>query len=126
MKKVLNICLLLTSLVGYMEWGGGNHAFIFKLEFDLIFGSTHHSGSFLHPFVLIPLIGQLMLIWSVVQKIPGKVITFTGLICISLIMLMLLLIGIMTINIRMILSVMPFVITGVLVIWSMRKRSAQR
>lgn len=114
MKRVLNTCLLLTSLIGYLEWGKGNHTFLFQTEYDLIFETTPNSETFLHPFILLPLCGQLILLFSIFQKMPGRVITLVGLGCLSTIMLMLFIVGIMTSNARIFLSTIPFMVTGIL------------
>ena len=115
MKKFLNICLLLSSLIGYLEWGKGNHAFIFQTEYDLIFGASHGSATYMHPFVLLPLIGQLLLLVTVFQKIPSKVLTITGLICLSLLMLFIFFIGLLSVNARILVCSLPFILAGIFV-----------
>lgn len=122
MKKLLNVCLLLTSLIGYLEWGKDMHAFLFEVEYDLLFKKTADSQTFLHPFVLVPLVGQLLLLFTVFQKVPGRWVSFTGLLFLSLIMLFLFFIGIISMNIRILSSTLPFIITGILVIRYNRKQ----
>jgi hypothetical protein len=51
-KVLLNIGLLLSSLIGYMEWGGGNYSFIFQVEYRLLTGAPGSTGAMMHPFVL--------------------------------------------------------------------------
>src|SRR5688572_23504700 len=94
MKKLLNAALILTSLIGYLEWGGGNHAFLAKVEYDLLFNNKNPSD-LVHPAVLIPLAGQLLLLITLFQNPPRKSLTIAGTICMGLIMLLLLFIGIM-------------------------------
>ena len=120
-KKLLNICLLLSSLIGYLEWGKDNHAFLFQTEYDLIFGDRHSSETYLHPFVLLPLIGQLILLFTVFQKKPGRGLTMAGLVCLSLLMLLIFFIGIITLNVRIFTSSLPFVVTGILILRYSRK-----
>jgi len=124
-KRLLNISLLLTSLIGYLEWGGNNHAFLFQVECDLIFSSKHDSNTFLHPFILVPLCGQLMILYSIFQKTPGKIVSLVGLICLSIIMLFLFFIGLLGLNIKTIMSAIPFIITGILIIRYNRQRSSK-
>lgn len=121
MKKILNGCLLISSLFGYLEWAD-KHAFLGMVEYDLLFDSKNRTGSLTHPFVLVPLIGQLLLLITLFQKTPNKAITITGLICLSLIMLMLFLIGIMGMNLKMVLASLPFIILAILVIKHNRKK----
>jgi hypothetical protein len=117
----LNICLLIASLIGYLEWGGGNSAFLFQAEYDLLFNSGN-KDSFAHPFVLIPLIGQLLLLFTVFQKEPSKVLTYIAMSCLGLLLVFMLFIGIMGMNWKMILCALPFVITSILILRNNRKR----
>ncbi|MBL0183327.1 MAG: hypothetical protein IPP96_13925 [Chitinophagaceae bacterium] len=124
MKRILNFCLLLTSLVGYLEWSGNQHGFLFQLEYELITKASHDPGSILHPFVLVPLSGQLTILYTLVQKTPGRLLTLVGLACLSMLMLMILLVGILTLNSKIVASVMPFIITGIFVLRYNRKRTS--
>ena len=123
-KKLLNICLLITSLLGYMEWGGGNHAFLFQAEYDIVTGAKTLQ-QVLHPFIVIPVFGQLMLLITVFQKQPNKAMTIIGLGSLSLIMLFLFFIGILGFNYKMILCAVPFIVTAVFILrFNRRKRLA--
>ncbi len=46
-SKILNFLLLITSLIGYLEWGNGQHTFLFQAEVDIIakFGIGFNSWS---------------------------------------------------------------------------------
>lgn len=35
-RKILNLLLVLSFQVGYLEWGGSNSSFIFRAEWDII------------------------------------------------------------------------------------------
>ncbi len=121
MTKLLNAWLLLTSLFGYLEWGGGNHGFLFEAEYNLLkSGFRNDPAALLNPAVIIPLAGQLMLLITLFQKSPGRSLTIFGLVCLSLIMLFILFIGITGKNIKIAGSTIPFVIVGVLVIRNLR------
>ncbi len=116
MKRILNILLLLASLIGYLEWGGGNHAFLGQAEYELLFKKAPESATFLHPFVLVPLCGQLLLLITVFQKETKRILTFIALACLSLIMVFLFVIGLMSGNVKVALSAVPFIVIGVLVV----------
>jgi len=122
MKKLLNLLLLITSLFGYLQWGGGHHAFIWQAERDIFLRGVGHTDAMLHPFVLLPLCGQLLLLFTLVQRVPGRLPTLIGLGCLSIIMLFLLFIGIIARSPAIAFSALPFVITGVLVLRGMRRR----
>lgn len=115
MKKLLNACLLLTSFIGYLQWGKGQHAFLFQVEYDLLFKAAH-AQNFLHPFVLVPMCGQLLLLITLFQKTPRRTLSIGGLLCLSIIMLFIFLIGVMTRNAGILLSSLPFILTGLLML----------
>ena len=123
MKKLLNLGLILTSLIGYLEWGGGNSEFLFQIEYDLIFGALKDLNNFKHPFVLLPMLGQVLVLITLFQKTPGRTFTFIGLACMSLLMLFILLAGVLGLNPRVILSTLPFIIIGILVVRAHWKRA---
>jgi len=126
MKKLLNTCLLLTSLIGYLEWGKGQHSFLGQVEYDMIFGVKQHSENFMHPFVLLPLLGQLLLLITLFQKTPTRILTLTGILCLGTIMLMILVVGSLSLNIRIIASALPYTILAIIALVKnfKRKRSA--
>ncbi len=127
MKQILNILLLITSLFGYLEWGKNNHAFLYQVEYDLIFNRTGNTDSFTHPFVLIPMLGQLMIIISLFQKQPNKTLTITGMCFIGILLLFLFIIGALSMNTRIAGTALPFLVTAVLVLinyWKTRKLQA--
>jgi len=123
MKRILNICLLLSSLVGYLAWGSGQHGFLIQMEYELIAKGRHDPGSFLHPFILLPLLGQILILYTIFQKTPGRIATLTGLACLSLIMLMILLVGILAMNIKIVASALPFIFTGIFVLRYYRRKT---
>jgi hypothetical protein len=71
-SKILNLGLILTSVFGYLEWGSGNHAFMFQAEAELLGKLFTDPASVVHPFTLLPLAGQLMLEITWFQPKPGK------------------------------------------------------
>ena len=121
MKKVLNFLLLLSSFTGYLEWGKGNHQFLFQMEGE-VFGKLFTDPmSVMHPFILIPMAGQLLLLFTLFQQQPGKRITYAAMACLALLMLLILLIGILERNLVMIASVTPFLVLSFFVIRQFRK-----
>lgn len=121
MKKILNLCLLISSLFGLLEWGGGNQSFLFQAEWEILQKAAENPQSVLHPFTVLPMIGQLLLLITLFQKTPGKWLTYIGMGMLSLIMLMILLIGLLEMNWKMILSAMPFLVFSVMVIRNRRQ-----
>lgn len=114
--KILNFLLVLTSLIGLLEWGKDNHMFLFEAEAEIIGKLFTDPMSVLHPFILLPLFGQLLLLVTVFQKRPRRVFTIIGLSGLSLLLLLMFLIGVMEVNYKMIFFALPFIIVAILVI----------
>ncbi|MGE5357238.1 MAG: hypothetical protein ACM3PT_13480 [Deltaproteobacteria bacterium] len=123
MKKILNLLLILTGLAGYLEWSGNQHSFLFQIQYELLFGPAWNIKNFLHPAVLLPLAGELILIYTLVQKIPGRILTLIGSAFLSVIMIIILVVGIASANIKVASSSIPFFITLFFVIkYNLKKK----
>lgn len=119
--KILSLCLILFSLIGYLEWGGDKHQFLFQLEGEVISQAFSNIGSLLHPFVLLPLIGQILLLVSIFQKKPNKLLIYLAIGGLSILFLLMLFIGIIGPNYKIILSTCPFLVTAIYTIITLRK-----
>ncbi len=115
-SKALNFLLILSSLFGYLEWGKDNHAFLFQAEYEVITNLVNNPASAVHPFTLIPLFGQLLLLFTLFQSKPGKLLTFIAIACIGLLMLFMFLIGIVGMNFGILISTLPFIVFSLLAI----------
>ena len=111
-SKILNIGLILTSFVGYLEWGGNNKMFLVQGEIEVISKLLTDPGSALHPFTLLPLVGQVLLVITLFQKSPSRLLTYLGLAGISVLLLFMLVIGLLSLHIKTALSTLPFIVTG--------------
>lgn len=107
-KKLLNAALILTSLVGYLEWGQDNSILLFQAEYDILLKLFIDPKSVLHPFTLLPLFGQILLAITLFQKEPGKKLTFFGIGGIGILFLLMFAIGIMSTNFKILVSTLPF------------------
>ncbi|MBL7865477.1 MAG: hypothetical protein JNK10_11400 [Cyclobacteriaceae bacterium] len=123
-SKLLNLLLIITSLAGYLEWGGGNSAFLFEAEAEVLSKIFTDAASVVHPFTLLPMVGQLLLLITLFQKKPGRLLTWTGLFGIGILLVFMFVIGIMSLNIKVALSTIPFLAVAVLTIRHYRR--AQR
>jgi NAD/NADP transhydrogenase beta subunit len=122
MKRLLNLMLILTSLLGYLEWGVDNSAFLFQAEYEIFTKLFSDPISGLHPFVVLPLIGQLLLLITLFQKEPGKRITLIGIGCVGLLLGLMFIIGIIGPDIKILLSTLPFIVTATIVVLNFRKK----
>ena len=113
-RKILNILLIITSLFGYLEWGGGNQTFLFEAEGEIIAKLFSDPGSVAHPFIVLPLIGQVILLITLLQKIPGKMLTYIGIGCLAMLFLFMFAIGLMSFNMKILSSTIPFLVVAVI------------
>lgn len=107
-QKLALLCAVLSLLVGYMEWGGGNSAFVYQAEYQILFQSGSKADSFTHPLVLLPFAGQLLLLVALFQTRPNRRLVFIGLAAMGLLAAMLLLVGLLARSPKIVLSVLPF------------------
>lgn len=112
MQKILTIALLFSFLIGYLEWADRS-AFIFQVAYDILF-SKGKAGSFSHPLVLAPFIGQLLLLISLFMKQPPRWLVITGIVLQGIMMFFILLTGILSLNIKIIASTLPFILLAVM------------
>lgn len=111
--KLLNLGLLLSSFFGYVEWGGGNSMFLFQGEMEVVRKLITEPISAAHPFTLIPLAGQLALLITLLQKVASRWLTIAGIAGLGLLLLFIFLIGILGSNLKMVLSVIPFILLAI-------------
>ena len=123
-KKLLNLLLVAASLFGYLEWGGGQSVFLFQAEAELFSKAVSDPGAVIHPFTLLPVFGQLALIWTLFQKTPSKALTYAGILGIGLLLGLMFVIGVMGGNVRILASTLPFLVLSALAIRKHRTRAA--
>ena len=121
-RKILNGLAVLTSLFGYLEWGGDNSMFLFQGEWEVLRRLVTDPLSAAHPFTLVPLLGQVLLIMTLFQREPGRWLTYAGLACIGLLLLLVTFIGVIGLNYKMFLSTIPFIVTAIFAIKETKKK----
>lgn len=114
--KLLNLCLIASSLIGYLEWGTNQKMFLIEVELDVIRKLFTDPMSILHPLVLVPLIGQIILLITLFQKRPSKILSLIGLTNLGILLVLIFFIGIIGQNYKTVISIVPFIFTGILVI----------
>jgi cobalamin biosynthesis protein CobD/CbiB len=119
--KILNVLLIISSLFGYLEWGEGQHSFLFQIEAELFQKIVSEPSSVIHPFTVIPLIGQLLLLITVFQKKPNKILTYIGIGSLGLLLGFMTLIGIIGKNPKIFFSTIPFLVFALMVFFNFKK-----
>ncbi len=120
-SKILNFLLIISSLFGYLEWGGGNHMFLFIAEKEIVTKLFIDPKSVIHPFILFPLIGQVLLMISLFQKKPSKKLTYIGMSMLGVLLLFMLFIGLLGSNLKIICSTIPFLLFAFITFFHLRK-----
>ncbi len=115
-SKILNILLMVTSLFGYLEWSGNRHSFLFQVEGEFFLKLFSDPVSVIHPFTVLPLIGQILLIITLFQKRPGRLLTNTAIVGLGILLGLMQLIGIISFNLKIIFSTIPFIVVTLLTI----------
>ncbi len=106
-SRLLIIGLIITSCLGFLRWP--NHeAFLFEIEWEILQKASSDLMSILHPITVIPMLGQLILLVNLFKKNPSKVLTYIGMGCISVIMIMVMIVGVLGPDYLMIGSTLPF------------------
>ncbi len=120
-SKILNLCLVFTSLLGYLEWGTDSKAFLYQIEIKVLSDLFNDPGSLLHPLVLLPLLGQVLLLITLFQKKPNRLLTFLGIGGIGVLLLFVFAISVMNLNLKTLVSTLPFLGLGIYTVWYHRK-----
>ncbi|MFN3794908.1 MAG: hypothetical protein ACK4RX_09615 [Chitinophagaceae bacterium] len=121
-QKLLNLCVVLTSLFGYLQWGGGNSMFLLQAEREVFIKLFTNPAEALHPLTILPMLGQLILLITIFQKKPSVILTWIGIGALSSLLGLMLVIGLMGIHTKIIASVLPFFIVAIFTIRTQRRK----
>lgn len=111
--KLINAALLITSLFGYLQWGP-NKMFLFEMEAGIMSKMFTNPLDIVHPFTVLPMLGQLFLLMTLFQKNPSKYLTIAGVLCMALLLGFIFLIGVISLSWKLTLSTLPFVVVAVI------------
>ncbi len=114
--KFLNFILIVTSLFGYLSWGGNHHMYLFQAEAEILSKLYTDPLSVLHPFTILPMLGQLLLLVTLFQKKPSRVLTIISIIGLGILLTLMCFIGIISSNLQIIISTLPFLLTATITI----------
>ncbi|MCH2199640.1 MAG: hypothetical protein MK081_12745 [Flavobacteriales bacterium] len=117
MKIALNLLLVLSSFIGYLEWGDGNSQLLIQMEGEILRELTSDPASILHPLIILPMIGQGVLLFTLRQTQPNKWLTLLGIVCIGALMVIILIAGIAGQRGMIILSTVLFLTIAIFTIY---------
>ncbi len=118
-RRVKIVTLLVASLLPYLKWGGGHTAFLGQIEYQLLFDQGLQWDALLHPMVMLPLAGQVLLLATLAQRLPNWWLATVALLPVTLLISLVAIGAVLTRNIESMVSVMPFA-AGVA--WHLRDR----
>lgn len=126
-RRWINGFLIVSSLVGYLRWGGTQNAFFFEIEAEIFANVFVKPLDLLHPVIGMPLTGQLLLLITLFQSRPNRVMSWLGFGLLSPLLFFVLIISIAAGELEMMLSVLPYLFFATLYVtaWVFKKEHHQ-
>ena len=118
--RIFLLLILLTSLIGYLSWGNQQSAFLYEVEIDILSKAIENPFDILHPMILLPIFGQGVLIFVLFRKKLNKKWIYVGIGSIGILMFFILFIGLLTRNMKIIASAIPFTFLSLLTLYKIR------
>ena len=115
MKLKLYLAALFTSsFCVYLSWSKTSSAFLFQMEYEILAKLFSNPLSVLHPFTIIPLIGQILLLISLLQKQPNNLLMKLGISSLLFLIGFIFIVGLLSLQLTIIISTVPFISLAVL------------
>jgi len=90
--------------------------FLFQAEGEVLLKLFTKPAEVFHPLTILPMLGQLVLLITVFQQKPSRILTWIGIAALSSLLALMLVIGLMDNNPKIIASVLPFFLVALLAI----------
>jgi hypothetical protein len=119
-NKIKILFLIISSLFVYLSWGNESAAFLFQMEYEIITKLLNNPTSALHPFTVIPMLGQILLLITLLQKTPTPILLKTGIGCLLFLIVFVFIIGLLSHRIPIIVSTIPFITLAFFTLKSLR------
>lgn len=113
----------MSSLLGYLEWGTDKSTFLAEAELDIVLKLFTNPVSVVHPFVLLPMAGQIILIITLFQSTPNKILMYIGIGSIGILLFFMFVIGIISLNYKITISTIPFIFAVFFTIRNLRSKT---
>lgn len=118
--RLLLLGLIFTSLFGRLEWGTDQRIFLFEAEWQVLLKLMSDPFAVAHPFVLLPLAGQALLLVALLMPLPPNWVINVAMGMLAVLLGFMAVIGIISLNWRILLSTMPFLTLCVLTVLHLR------
>lgn len=76
-----------------------------------------------HPFTVLPILGQIILVITLFQKPPSKTLIYISIGRLEILLLFMFIIGLMSFNYKIVLSVIPFIVVSILTVKQFRNQN---
>ena len=116
MKKPALLLTVITFFFCYLEWGAGQSAFLYEAALQVFSQRESAGDNFSHPLILLPFVGLLILLYQAFQPIPSRRWVYIGLALPAILVLFILLVGILSGNVKVMVSTLPFLASAVWVV----------
>jgi hypothetical protein len=120
-NRLLKIGIFISFLICFVDFGHDGAVFVGELEYNIIVNLKDTAGSFTILFFLLPFIGQLIISVSIFKNNAITKIFF-GTILLSFIVLLILILGLLTSNIKIIISTIPFISISIIYFYRVTKK----
>lgn len=120
-KQLLTAGLFISFFLGYLEWGKDSAAFVYEGFIEVISNSKGLKSNFTHPLIVLPLIGEFIFILGAFNSRLQNKWLITALVLTGLLYIMILLAGILSMNLKMILSATPYILFAIGLVNEIRK-----
>ena len=118
--KIKTLLLLISSLFVYLSWGPCNEAFLVQIEIDVLKKLLSDPVAALHPFTIIPLLGQLVLVITFIQKTPSNLLMKTGISYLFFLIGFVFIVGLLSLRLPIIISTLPFILLAFITLKGLR------
>lgn len=118
--KLISLFILLSTFVVYLEWSKTEQMFLFEMEWEIFRRNFTDITSVIHPFIILPLLGQILLIISLFQKKTNKRLIYLGIACLAVLIVFIFGIGLLSMNLKITLGSLPFIVFSSLQIHILR------
>ena len=119
-NKIKILFLFISSQFVYLSWGKESAAFLFQMEYEIVTKLFTNPTSALHPFTVIPMLGQLLLLITLLQKTPTTFLLKTGIGCLLFLIGFVFIIGLLSLRLPIIVSTIPFITLAFFTLKSLR------
>lgn len=119
--KLLTFAIFLSTFVVYLEWSKTEQMFLFEMEWEIFRRIFTDVTSVIHPFIILPLLGQIIIVFSLFQKKTNKRFIYLGIACLAVLIVFIFGIGLLSMNLKITLGSLPFIVFSSLQIHNLRK-----